>query len=112
MRQLDNLLATGASEFYVLAMLSYHFRSLFLIRAGLDAGLAAPAISQRSGVHTYVVQKQQRFAAQCRRDVLLDNVTKILATDFAVKQGKADARTGLTMLLWSLLGHRETSPAG
>lgn len=102
-QQLQQLLASGASEFYILSMLSYQFRSLVVIRAGLDAGLSGTALSQRSGMHSYAVQKQQRFVVRYRREELLDILTKVLATDFAIKQGKADPRTGLTMLVWSLV---------
>ena len=32
-----------------------------------------------------------------------ETLTRVLATDFAIKQGKLDARTGVTMLVSSLL---------
>lgn len=69
MRQLENLLAEGSSEFYVLSMLAYQFRKLYL---------------------------EQRSVKS------LNSLSRVVATDFSVKQGKVDARTGVVMLVASL----------
>lgn len=68
-RQLENLLTGGNSEFYILSMLAYQFRKLYL---------------------------QERSVPS------LNNLSRVVATDFAIKQGKVDARTGVTMLIASL----------
>lgn len=69
MQQFENLLAGGDSEFYVLSMLAYQFRKLYL--------------QQRTGKY-------------------LNNLARVVATDFAIKQGKVDAKTAVTMLIASL----------
>lgn len=71
MRQLVGLLAAGNSEFYILSMLAYQLRKLYL--------------AERIGTH-------------------VNDLARVVATDFAIKQGKVDARTGITMLVLSLLG--------
>lgn len=70
MQQLTALLSAGHSEFYILSMLAYQCRKL------------------------YVQQRTEKW---------LNNLTRVVATDFSIKQGKVDARTGVTMLVLSLL---------
>ncbi|MEX1997417.1 MAG: hypothetical protein WEA04_01940 [Candidatus Andersenbacteria bacterium] len=103
LHHIEGLLQAGSSEFYIISMLAYQLRTLVLIRRGLARQLTAPAIAQEQGLHPYVVQKNMALARQFSPTVLLDNLTKILATDFAIKQGKVDPRTGLYMLVIALL---------
>lgn len=99
---IEKLLAAGESELYILAMLAYQFRTLLIIRLGIDESLTAEQIAQRGKLHPYSVQKNWPVATRTSRGALLASVTKIAATDFAIKQGKADARTALMMLVLSL----------
>lgn len=69
MRQLEGLLTAGNSEFYILSMLAYQFRKM------------------------YLTQRSRKW---------LNDLARVVATDFSIKQGKIDARTGLTMLIVSL----------
>ncbi len=107
MRQLDTLLTAGHSEFYILSMLAYQFKTLLAIRRGIDQGLATPAIAKEEGIHPYVVGKQLSLARSFARSQLLNNLTKVMATDFAIKQGKVDARTALLMLVVGFV-HQKT----
>lgn len=93
LQQLENLLRSGEQELYILSMLAYQFRTLFLIRAGQ---------AQAAGVHPYVIGKQAANAQRLSAKQVQDILAKILATDFAIKQGKIDPRTGLTMLVLGL----------
>lgn len=98
MQQLDALLAAGHSEFYILSMLAYQFKTLLAIRRGVDQGLPAPAIAKQERIHPYVVGKHVQLVRAFSAVELLNNLTKVMATDFAIKQGKVDARTALLML--------------
>lgn len=93
-QQLARLLEAGENELYILSMLAYQFRTLFLIQSG-QAGQA--------GLHPYVVGKHAANAKRFSAAQLHDALAKILATDFAIKQGKIDPRTGLTMLTLGLV---------
>ncbi|MEX2055227.1 MAG: hypothetical protein WD972_03515 [Candidatus Andersenbacteria bacterium] len=73
------------------------------MRQGIDQGLSEAAIAKKQQLHPYVVQKNMPLARQFSFRELLDTLTKIMATDFAIKQGKVDPRTGLTMLTLSLM---------
>ncbi|MAF80407.1 DNA polymerase III subunit delta [bacterium] len=98
------LLATGENEFYILSMLAYQFRTLLIIRTGLDEGLTAADIARRGKLHPYVVQKNTAVVQGLTRTALLTALTRIAGSDFAIKQGKADARTALMMLVLALAG--------
>lgn len=89
--QLERLWERGENELYVLTMLAYQFRVLAAIKTGKTADFKP-----------FVIQKNQARARRWSREAALAGLTKILATDFAIKQGKMDPRTGVTMLVLSL----------
>lgn len=101
-RVMEELLEAGESELYVLSMLAYQYRSLLLIATCLRRGLTPEEIAAKTGLHPYVVRKHQSVARQVASEQLLDALTKILAADVAIKQGRVDSRTGLTMLVLGL----------
>lgn len=92
MRQLEGLLTAGESEFYILSMLAYQFRMLYLVSRGKTRGLNPGAVRRSTSV------ARERPAA-----AWLENLTRVVATDFAIKQGKTDPRTGVTMLVLGLM---------
>jgi DNA polymerase III delta subunit len=96
------LLAAGENEFYILSMLAYQFRTLLIIRTGLDEGLRPTDIARRGKLHPYVVQKNTAVVQGLTQTALLMALTRIAGSDFAIKQGKADARTALMMLILTL----------
>lgn len=91
-KQLKGLLESGESEFYVLSMLAYQFRMLYLVARGKTRGLS-PGVVRRS-----TAVARQRPAASW-----LEDLTRVVATDFAIKQGKVEARTGVSMLVLGLM---------
>lgn len=91
-KNIEILLAAGESEFYVLTMLAYQFRTLLMIKRGDTAGL-----------HDFVVRKGSTVAAKFSDAELVGALTKIMGTDVAIKQGKTDSRTGLLLLVASLV---------
>lgn len=91
-QQLEGLMAAGESEFYVLSMLAYQFRMLYLLARGVTRGFSPGVVRRNSGV-----------ARQRPASVWLEYLTRVVATDFAIKQGKTDPRTGVTMLMLGLM---------
>lgn len=102
LKSIETLLAAGHSEFYILSMLGYQFRTLVMIRAGLDEGKTPSSLARESKLHPYVVEKNVPVAQRLSLAVWRGGLTRILATDFAIKQGKVDPRTGLLMLIMTL----------
>ncbi len=89
----ENHLQSGANEQYLLSMLGYQFRTLLAIRSDV-AGIA--------GVHPFVAQKQASSARRFSADFLASALTRVMATDVAIKRGDVDSRTGLMMLVIGL----------
>ncbi len=92
MRRLQGLLQSGASEFYILSMLAYQLRTLYLLAAGKSQGVS-PRVAQS---FTQVAKRRASAA-------WLADVTRVVAADFAIKQGKTDPRTGVVMLVMNLV---------
>jgi DNA polymerase III delta subunit len=99
----NSLLAAGESEFYILAMLAYQFRTLLVVRRGIDCGQSQAEIAKEAKIKPYSVQKSYTPAQRFSESFLRDALTRILATDFAIRQGRMDQRTGLLMLVLSLM---------
>ncbi len=97
------------SEFYVLVMLMYQFRTLLIVRAGLEAGKRVHDIVREGKLKQFAVEKNLPYAKRFSRPALVAALTKILATEFAIKQGKVDARTGLMMLVLGLAGQQHST---
>lgn len=91
LRSMQRQLAAGEGELRIMAMLAHQFRSLYLIAVGATRNL-----------HPYVVQKNMRVAKSKPAGAWLAALTKIMATEFGIKRGKVEARTGLMMLILSL----------
>jgi DNA polymerase-3 subunit delta len=96
------LLEEGNGEFYILAMLAYQLRTLFMVRSGIDQGLKQFEVVREAKIKSYSVQKNWEAAKRRPAVVWRDALTRVLATDFAIKQGRVDARTGVLMLVMGL----------
>lgn len=108
---LETLLRDGASEFYLLAMVTYQFRTLLLVRAGIEEQLTDHELARRAKLHPFVISKSKPLAQRFSRAELVDILTRITATDVAIKQGKADARTALLMLITNLVQQKSPQSA-
>jgi len=92
-RMVQEMLEAGENEFFILAMLAYQFRSLYLVASGNTQDL-----------HSYVVDKRRRVAASRPAKAWAEGLTRITATDFAVKQGRTEPQVALAMLMIGLAG--------
>lgn len=90
--QFQALLENGANELYIVSMLAYQFRTLYVLSRGKHTG-----VSPRAAAALAPVAKRRPPSAW------LQELTRVAATDFAIKQGTVEARTGVTMLLLSFL---------
>lgn len=104
MNIIEKLLASGESELRLLALIAYQIRLLLLIKTGLKEKLSSEEMASRFKVHPYPIKKNTPLAARYGNAQLLDMYVRIMATDFAIKQGKVDAKTGFIMLMQALSG--------
>ncbi len=102
-RGVERLLEEGNNEFYILSMLAYQFRTLWLVKEGVEEGKSQPQIAREKGINPYAVRKSIGVAKGFSAQYLREALTRILATDFSIKQGRVDARTGLMMLVVGLV---------
>jgi DNA polymerase III delta subunit len=99
----EALMARGESEFYVLSMLAYQFRALHAIRRGQEQGWGEEKIARAGGLKPYAVRKNFSHARQAPAAYWREMLARILATDFAIRRGRVDARTALLMLVLTLV---------
>lgn len=92
LRLLTTLLEAGASEFYIVSMLTYQFRTFYLIARHVTHGVSPRALP----ILREVARRRPASA-------WLGDLTRVVATDFAIKQGNVDAKTAVTMLVLGLL---------
>lgn len=102
-KHITALLEAGNSELYILSMLAWQFKILVTVKRGSVAGLNPEAIARQYNLKPFVVTKSLPGVQGMSYDHLLDMLTKILATDVAIKQGKVQAKTGLLMLILNLV---------
>lgn len=100
LEELGAALSSGESEFRLLALLAYQLKVIFLIATA--QGTSAGEIAGEVGLHPFVVEKNLRLSRRLPASLVTDMYTRLLATDLAIKQGKVDARTGVTMLVLGL----------
>lgn len=96
------LLREGNSEFYIISMLAYQYRTMLTIRLGADVGWKTIDIARNAGVKLFAVEKNEGYAKKYPAAYWREGLRRVLAVDFSIKQGKVDARTGLVMLVLSL----------
>lgn len=109
MRMLEDFWVSGESEFYILSMLAYQFKTVLAIRQGIDSGMQPDAVARSAQLNPYVVKKTWNIAQKISVVECLQVLSRVLATDFAIKQGKVDARTATIMLTLTLVRERSAS---
>jgi|GEM_PF-2158465 DNA polymerase III delta subunit len=97
------LLEDGNSEFYILSMLAYQFRTLFAVRTGSDQGKTQFDVAKANSMKPYAVQKNWGVANTKPAIFWQSALTRVLATDFAIRQGRVSAKTGVLMLVLGLV---------
>jgi DNA polymerase-3 subunit delta len=109
MRALDTLLLAGESELSIMGLLAWQVRTLLTIAIDVHAGLSAADIAKTRGFKPFVVQKGIAASRRFSVNFLLDALSRIMATDFAAKQGRTESfRTALVMLVLGLLEQQKT----
>jgi DNA polymerase III subunit delta len=101
--QLDSS-STNAIEFalYLIRMLARQVRILLRIRLGQSAGKGQGAIASELRLAPYYTDRYFRQAKRLSNERLRDSFEALAALEYALKQGKADASTGLDLLVADL----------
>ena len=96
---LDRLLSEGENIFSILVMISRHIRMIFQCKSLNEKGLKEDAISREIDAHPYTVKKCLQQSRYFTKDKLKTALDECLKTDYSIKSGRMQARTGVEMLI-------------
>lgn len=106
---LESLLEAGEEEVALLGLLAWQYRTIFFIQLDVKAGRSLSDIARRRKMNPFVVEKGVALARRFPPAFLLDALSRIMATDFAAKQGRVESfRTALVMLVLGLLEQQKS----
>lgn len=102
--ELQNLEENGEHDLYILTMIVYQYRNLLTIKDYMERYNNSDhwAMSKKLGMHPFVVQKTMYQAKNYSIEDLKENYKKLADFDLAIKTGKIESRTALTLLLAKL----------
>ncbi|MEI7424523.1 MAG: DNA polymerase III subunit delta [Candidatus Staskawiczbacteria bacterium] len=89
----------GEFPLKLLAMISYQFRTLLIIKDLQDNKEPYAGIAKKSGLHPFVVQKNYYLCNQFSMEQLKKIYQSIFQIDSNIKIGKVEAETALDLLL-------------
>lgn len=99
---LQKQIEEGGDPFYLFAMFVRQFRLLLQIRDCLDRREPSADLPKLLGVHPFVAQKLSQQAQRFTLQQLGQIYRQLLEIDLAVKSGKTDMETALTVLVAQL----------
>lgn len=98
-RLLEEQLAAGLSDEYLLTMLIRQFKILLQIKGALDEKVNPGEIAGRLKLHPFVVKKGALQAKNFTRAALQAYLDRLIRLDFLNKTGQGDIKTELTLLI-------------
>ena len=99
---LQNMLVSGASEEFILAMLSYQFRLFLAIRMGKDGGESFSAVHQKTKLHPTAIAKAAPFASRLSVSAIGEALARIAAAEKSLHTKSMDGQSIITMLIIGL----------
>jgi len=96
---LNTQIMLGASETELLSTVAYQFRNIITIKTLIEKGVAGTKISNKTGLHPYVVKKSLSFANKFTWQQLQRIFYLLQKIDTAIKQSKTPSRVGLDILI-------------
>lgn len=92
-------LADGDSASYLLTMINFQFRNLLLVKDLLEKRTPYHLISQKSGIHPFVVRKSCELCSKFAISEIKKIYQKIFKADLDIKTGKTEPAAALDMLI-------------
>jgi DNA polymerase-3 subunit delta len=101
--QLDSSASTPIEvALYLIRMLARQFRFLLRIKVGLEAGQSRSQLVAELKLNRYFADRYFRQAERLSRERLIAAFERLAALEHALKSGRADAATGLDLLVAEL----------
>lgn len=101
-RLLEEQMAAGLSDEYLLAMLIRQFKILLQIREALDKKLGPNDLASQLRLHPFVAKKGSLQAKNFSAVILKKYLNYLINLDFLNKTGQGDIKTELTLLISNL----------
>ena len=95
-------LERGDNEMYLLSMLAYQLRNLIRLKDLIERGEPYYSLSQKSGLHPYVVKKSSEQLRNFTLDDLKKIYRRLAEIDFKIKVGLTDGPTAIDLLVAEL----------
>jgi len=99
---LEEQVAAGLSDEYLLTMLIRQFKILLQIREALDVKINPTDLTNKLKLHPFVAKKGALQARNFSAETLKNNLNRLIHLDFLNKNGLVDIKTELTLLISSL----------
>lgn len=99
---LEEQLAAGVADIYLLSMVTRQFKILLQIRQAIDSGASPQSMAKALGLHPFVAQKGAGQARNFSLPALKEIFNSLVEIDYKVKSGKGEARVLLGVFLAKL----------
>lgn len=99
---IQDQVALGAEELYLLAMITYAFRNLIVVKDLENRGLSRQELVSASRLHPFVVQKTLSCASRFSLEELKKIYLKLMDLDIKIKTGSITPNFGLEMLIFGV----------
>jgi len=96
---LEDHLAAGLTEGYLLNMIIRQFKTLLQIRQAIDSGFTSRKIITLLKIHPYVAQKGIGQVRNFSLDQLKKILSELIKIDYLMKSGQVDAITSISLLI-------------
>lgn len=100
---LDKCFENGVKETMLLGAVAANFRSALKIKSLLAKEKSPDGLAKKAGVHPFVVKKISPFAKTVSEEALKKIHSLISRTDAAIKQGKAEPKAALNLLVFNAI---------
>ncbi len=92
----------GATERFILAMLTYQFRLFLAVRMGKDSRSTVDDVHKKTGLHPIAIQKAMAIASTLPTAVISDVLARIAASEKSLITTTMDGKSIVTMLILGL----------
>ena len=99
---LEEQYSAGLSDEYILTMLIRQFKILLQLREAINSGIAPTEMASKLKLHPYIVKKGLFQAKNFDSALLKNYINKLINLDFLNKNGLADIKTELSILIAEL----------
>lgn len=108
LREHQNLVSSGEHGNYILSMLVYQYRNLLILKDTQTRAKTTSSwdLAKKSGIHPYAAQKIWPLLNLFSLPELKKSYKLLLDFDVALKTGKIEEKTGLTLLIIKLISSK------